>query len=786
EKPAKVEKAAKAEKPAKVEKPAKAESAAEAPAAPAPHKQVGHVATRMVDDALWALIGKKPDEPAPEAEGEAKKAPVRAKLRVKDAPAEGGAAPVAEGKGPMVVRTSAQFGAWTRVATILVIAVAAGFVGHWVALASSGPGPEVASEELKGVATDLERGGLASLLAAEDQIAVLTRGNPSLAPLLDAAMAEVYARRYARFGEDPQMRQRAQGKLHDIALQPVTVEQLAAQTLLSTSAVQRSAIRDRLVAARHEYPDSPKTFVVEGWSYLMDGARAKAIEAFYAAQALHPQHRAALLAIARWHAQAQAYGAAFTFFDKLQEKYPDDVEVAIERFVLGKLSGADPAEAEAVSTLAGLVREEIPQVAKDETGRAALAFAVPLLAQGQLTEGVVELEKAAAAFENSPVFKRAMGDAFLAIGEFGRAKKQYERARELRPDDAGIRVGLARAQLGLDGRLKVDLADAGAAIQAARAKGEGSDGHADLPYGRLELVPGRFELLAFTPKGEVFPEDTYAALAGRLEGAALDKALAAASLVALGEARISGGDCDAATEYFQKANALEPTPAARFGLGRCRLVREDWAGAESALKKALDEDPDHVPGWLMLARARRAQGNLIGAIEALERFEGKGPVAPDALAMLGALRMSRGDWEGALRNLNAAVAIMPGDAEAQLNRGEVLHRLGRTGEATEAFRAALEADPRLAKVGKARGTTAIQLMYLGMLETDQSSRRAVSLLKDAVSFEDAPLEAQFYLGRALIGNKRTKKEGKRALEKYVRVGPDGPLRQEAERLLRRR
>ena len=42
------------------------------------------------------------------------------------------------------------------------------------------------------------------------------------------------------------------------------------------------------------------------------------------------------------------------------------------------------------------------------------------------------------------------------------------------------------------------------------------------------------------------------------------------------------------------------------------------------------------------------------------------------------------------------------------------------------------------------------------------------------------------LGRALIGNKRTKKEGKRALEKYVRVGPDGPLRQEAERLLRRR
>ena len=38
------------------EKPApKAEEKSETPA----KKQVGHVATRMVDDALWALIGKK-------------------------------------------------------------------------------------------------------------------------------------------------------------------------------------------------------------------------------------------------------------------------------------------------------------------------------------------------------------------------------------------------------------------------------------------------------------------------------------------------------------------------------------------------------------------------------------------------------------------------------------------------------------------------------------------------------------------------------------------------------
>lgn len=786
--PAKKPESAKAVEPAKKPEPAK--SADSVPA----HKKIGHVATRMVDDALWALYGKRAakdaeeqaEEPAEDAPAKAapSKAPVRAKLRAKPS-----AAPApADNKGPMVVRTSAHFGRWMRAAAVLVVAVAAGFVGHWIALASAGPGPEVASEELKGVASDLERGGLASLLAAEDQIAVLSRSNPSLAPLLDGALAEIYARRWRSFGRDPDMRRQVAAKLQGLARTSATVEVIAAQTLVSTSAAGRKQLRAELKATRVEYPDSPKSFLIEGWSHDLDGKSAKALSAYYEGYRLHPQHRGTLLAIARWHADAGAYGAAFSFFDKLQEKYPDDVEVAIERYVLGKTSGADPAEAEAVSALAGLVREELPQVAKDEAGRAALAFSIPLFANGELSAGLRELEKAEAAFGRSPSFKRALGDAFLAIGDFDRAESQYANAQELGGDVKGAQIGVARARLGKAARFRVDLAEEGARIQAKVKDAKVAVAEAKLPFGTLSFVVGRFELLKLTVRSDIFPEDTYAALADQVSGADLQKALDAASYVALGEARGRKGNCKDAVRLFKKANKLAPSAGARFGQARCWMISKDYKRAEAALERALDQDPDHVPGWLMLGKARQAQGDVIGAIRALERFDNQDPVVPDALYVLGTAKLRRGDWEGALANLKGVTDHLPDHAPAQLALGEVLHQLGRSQAALAAHRAALEADPRLALRAsrRPRALSPVQLLYLGRVLYERNHRRGIAMMKESLRFEGSPLEARLYLGKALLISRRTRKEGKRALEKFMRVAPEGPLRNEARRLLRRR
>jgi hypothetical protein len=56
----------------------------------------------------------------------------------------------------------------------------------------------------------------------------------------------------------------------------------------------------------------------------------------------------------------------------------------------------------------------------------------------------------------------------------------------------------------------------------------------------------------------------------------------------------------------------------------------------------------------------------------------------------------------------------------------------------------------------------------------------------ATRFDDVPIEAHFHVGRELIKQKKTKKNGRRSLEIYVRGAPGGPFVAQAERLLRGR
>lgn len=810
-------KAASAPKPAPKEasapKPAPKEASAPKPApkeasAPKPvpeaakksetpaHKQVGPASTRMVDDALWALFGQKdraeekaarPDTPkstpaATKDEGppddNVRKKPVRARVKGKEE--EGGRA------GP-VVRTSERFGVWTRVAIISVLTIAAGFTGYALVVSRAGPGPEVAQEELKGIASDLERGGLASLLAAEDHAKTLVRSNPDLAPLLSGALAEIHATRWRSFGENAKALEDAKAAIARAESGRPSVELLAAMVELSTATADRTALKKSLDETLKRYPASPKSWVLKARLAKMDDRRVAALEALYRALALHPQHRRTLLELARWYAEDGAYAAAFQHYDQIQERYPLDVEAAIDRYVLGQISGADPAESQAVSTLAGLVRDEMPEVAKDEAGRAALAFAIPLFAKGQLQEGLKELGNAEAAFEDSARFKAAVGGVLVAIGEFERARRQFSRALELEPNSTSHRVGLARAAYGERLDEKVDLVKVSKAIEKARAqKPPKGAGVAKLPYGTARLVFGSFALVDVTYDPRHFPEDTYAALTKKLKGGELQKALEAASTVAVAEQRLAAKKHKEAIAMFEESLSLSPLPGAYFGLGRAHLEQGAMSAAVRHLNKGLDLAPDDIAGRMDLARAYVARNAPIDAIEVLEALEDRDTVVPEAMQLLGELRMKRGDFEGAVKPLESLVTIRPEDAGAHVALGEVYAKMGRGDEAVRTFEKALDAEPKLTTNGRVDTFSPAVLAYLGRVELDRKERRGVKLLRRSLESEEAPVEAYFYLGRALAKSRRTRREAKRQLETYVRLGPAGDLRDEAERLLRKR
>ena len=745
-----------------------------APSAGAVDKRVGPAATRMVDDALWDLFGNRGPAQAesapPEAEAPAveKKSPGRARPAV----AGEAAAPHVQ---PRVVRTSERFGTWAQVATMTVLSVSGALIGHWMMLSSAGPGPEVASEEVKGIATDLERGGLASLLAAEEKATELTRAAPDLKPLMNGVMAEIYGRRWESFGRDPEMKVKGEAALEALRGVRPTVEHVAGMVALSTSAVQREPAMTALRALEEEYPDSPKIKVLMARLHQENNQERAALNKLFEARALHKHHRLTMLELARWYRRSGADVAALTTYAQLMERYPLDVEAAIDRYVLGQATGADPDEAQSVSMLAGLVRNEDPAVAKDETGRASLAFAVPLLARGQLVEGIEELAKAESAFDQSAVFKHAVAGAYFAVGELDRAEALYRAAAKIAPKSRAPKVGLARVWFAREAGLKVDLTrEAERVARRFEERPDAKPGVARLPFGTLRLVPGRFEVVEFKPLGSVFPEDEYR----KAKNAPM---LAALNLTALGNRSLAAGNVEEAIRQFEKALGEKPIAAARFGLGRAMLARGDNDNAIRMLRAAIEQDPDDIPGRLTMARALIARGQNSEALDMLEPLDRSTVVVPDGLLLLGRLRTMRGDYERAVAPLRTVTELQPRQIDAHLAYGEVLHQLRRYNEAEVAFGAAALPD-----VMARKDLSPIALMYLGQVEVERSSRAGVALLRRALKHEDVPVEAHFFLGRALVKSRRTRREGRRELQRYVRVAPPGELRDTASRLLRRR
>lgn len=742
-------------------------------------KRVGPAATRMVDDALWALFGKRgaSNDAAETGSDEGddndspRRAPVRARLRGRgDAP---------EPHKPRVVRTSERFGTWAQVATITVLSVAGAFIGHWIMLSSAGPGPEVASEEVKGLASDLERGGLASLLSAEEKAAQLARSAPDLAGLLHGVNAEIYARRWHSFGRASELREKARAELDALGNQRPTVEHLAALVALSTSAVAREPIAKALEGLQERYPDSPKIWALKAKLHAQAGLERAALNALFEARALHPQHRLTMLELARWYQRAGAAGAALRTYERLLERYPLDVEAAIERYVLGQVTGTDPEEAQAVSLLAGLVRNEDPAVAKDETGRASLAFAVPMLARGKLVDGIRALGDAEAAFDNSAVYKVAVAGVYLAVGEFDRAEALYEQAIKLEPDNRDAQLGLARARFAKAAKLKVDLTRESEKIAEAFSDRRGpGTAEARLPLGTVRLVPGRFELVTFEADPAVFPEDAYAEAADVKDAEGLE----AVNQTALGDRALAAGQTKDAIRHFEAALGRHPSAKARFGLGRAQLAEGDNLAAVRTLQVGLAGAPDNMRGRLLLARALLARGQKIEALDVLEPLDRSVVVAPDGLLWLGRLRMERGDYEGAERPLRTVAELRPNDAAAHIAYGEVLHRLRRASDAEAVFATALEVQD---DAPLADSTSAVALMYLGRAALDRAPRRGVLLLRRALEHEEVPVEAHFYLGRHLVKSRRTRREGRRELQRYARIAPAGELREEADRLLKR-
>jgi len=92
--------------------------------------------------------------------------------------------------------------------------------------------------------------------------------------------------------------------------------------------------------------------------------------------------------------------------------------------------------------------------------------------------------------------------------------------------------------------------------------------------------------------------------------------------------------------------------------------------------------------WLTLGRVALKLNDMPRLRTAASRLMALEPTKPDGRLLMAAWQRRRGDLEGSLRSINAAIELAPRQQEAWVMRGVVLGELGRTDESRESLRTA--------------------------------------------------------------------------------------------------
>ena len=205
----------------------------------------------------------------------------------------------------------------------------------------------------------------------------------------------------------------------------------------------------------------------------------------------------------------------------------------------------------------------------------------------------------------------------------------------------------------------------------------------------LDMTEVNFELKPGSNAGPVSKEDA-------AKAAARTEALKAA--YAEGANLSNTGKHDEAIAKFNEVIAQVPKCTECYvNIGSNYAMKKDYAAAETALKKALEIDPNSVDAYNLLATIYNDQKKFPEAqamsAEASKRASAGGGASADTLYNQGVISWNANDFPKAQEFFAGAVAANPNHAEAHFMLGQAYLNLGKLAEAAKEFDAYLKVAP---------------------------------------------------------------------------------------------
>lgn len=154
----------------------------------------------------------------------------------------------------------------------------------------------------------------------------------------------------------------------------------------------------------------------------------------------------------------------------------------------------------------------------------------------------------------------------------------------------------------------------------------------------------------------------------------------------------AGRPADALT-HLTEAARLDPSAGRHYDVGRVRLLQQDYSGAESSFRQALELRPSFAEALYGLAVVRHGQHNLDEAIELYEKALGADPSNASGHYNLGRAWFERGQMDRAIESYHKAIELSPEDADAHQSLARALVMRNELAEAIYRYRRTLEIEP---------------------------------------------------------------------------------------------
>lgn len=120
---------------------------------------------------------------------------------------------------------------------------------------------------------------------------------------------------------------------------------------------------------------------------------------------------------------------------------------------------------------------------------------------------------------------------------------------------------------------------------------------------------------------------------------------------------------------------------------------KQWGDAEMLLERALELAPDYFQGWMDIGMARQEQDKTEGAIEAYRQVMRLEPHKPHGYTSAGTLYAMIGEHDKAMELLQQAVEIDSGNFGALSGIGHVQKTIGNQAAAIDSYRRCVERNP---------------------------------------------------------------------------------------------